>query len=72
MRGEGVFTLLQTMLENCRCKDVKQKLNTSTKAAYVTKLSDALIMQLNIFKCIGGIIKVSTSLSIGKKILYWG
>ena len=34
-------------LENYRCVDVDQKLNTSIKAVYVTQLSDALIIQLN-------------------------
>ena len=42
-------------LENYRCVDGCQKLNTSTKAVYVTQLSDALIIQLNIFKYIDGI-----------------
>ena len=42
-------------LENYRCVDGCQKLNTSTKAVYVTQLSDALILQLNIFKYIDGI-----------------
>ena len=31
-------------LENYRCVDGCQKLNTSTKAVYVTKLPDALII----------------------------
>ena len=31
-------------LENNRCADGCQKLNTSTKAVYVTQLSDALII----------------------------
>ena len=44
-------------LENCGCPDGCQKFNTSTKAVYVTNLSDALIIQLNIFKYIGGITK---------------
>ena len=44
-------------LENYRYVDRCQKLITSTKAVYVTQLSDALIMQLNIFKYIDGIIK---------------
>ena len=39
-------------LQNYRCVDGCQKLNTSTKAVYVTQLSDALIIQLNIFKYI--------------------
>ena len=33
-------------LENYRCIDRCLKLNISTKAVYVTKLSDALIIQL--------------------------
>ena len=37
-------------LEHYRCADGCQKLNTSTKAVYATQLSDALIIQLNIFK----------------------
>ena len=44
-------------LENYRCVDGCQKLNTSTKAVYVTKLPDALIIQLNICKHIDGISK---------------
>ena len=44
-------------LENHRCVDGCQKLNTSTKVVYVTQLSDALILQLNIFKYIDGISK---------------
>ena len=56
-------------LENYRCADGCQKLNTSTKAVYVTQLSDALIMRLNIFKYSGGISKkVVLDLSIGKEI----
>ena len=43
-------------LENYRC-DGCQRLNTSTKAVYVTQLSGALIIQLNILKYIGGINK---------------
>ena len=34
-------------LENHRYADGCQKFNTSTKAVYVTQLSDALIIQLN-------------------------
>ena len=34
-------------LENYRYLDRSQKLNTSTKAVYVTQLSDPLIIQLN-------------------------
>ena len=44
-------------LENYRCPDECQNLNTSTKAVYVTQLSDALIIQLNIFKYSDGICK---------------
>ena len=43
-------------LENYRCVDGCQKLNTSTKAIYVTNLSDALL-QINIFKYVDGISK---------------
>ena len=42
-------------LENYRCADGCQKLNTSTMTVYVTQLSDVLIIQLNIFKYGGGI-----------------
>ena len=56
-------------LENYRCADGCQKLNASTKAVYVTQLSDALIMQLNIFKYSGGIgKKFFPNLSIDKEI----
>ena len=59
-------------LENYRCVDGSQKLNTSAKAVYVTQLSDALIMKLNIFKHIDGISKkFSPNLSIGEKISLW-
>ena len=44
-------------LENYRCADGCQKLNTLTKAVYVTQLSDVFIMQLNIFKYIDDISK---------------
>ena len=44
-------------LKNYRCVDGWKDLNTSTKAVYVTQLSDALIIQLNIFKHIDGISK---------------
>ena len=55
-------------LENYRCADGCQK-NTSTKALYVTQLSDALIMQLNIFKYSGGISKkFFPNLSIDEEI----
>ena len=60
-------------LENCRCVDGCQKLNASTKAVYVTQLSDALIIQPNIFKCSDGIIKkVVPNVSIDEEILLWG
>ena len=60
-------------LENYRCADGCQKLNTSTKAVYVTQLSDALIIQPNIFKCSGGISKkVIPNLRIDKEISLWG
>ena len=59
-------------LENYRC-DGCQGLNTSTKAVYVTQLSGALIIQLNIFKYIGGINKkVIPNLSIDEEIVLWG
>ena len=55
-------------LENCRCADGCQKLNTSTKAVNVTHLSDALIIQLSIFKYIVSISKVFIpNLSIDRK-----
>ena len=44
-------------LENYRRVDECQKLSTSTKTVYATQLSDALIIQLNIFKYIDGISK---------------
>ena len=56
-------------LENYRCVDECQKLNTSTKADSVTQLSDALIMQLNIFKYIDGIIDEEISLWGNRKVL---
>ena len=59
-------------LESCRC-DGCQRLNTSTKAVYVSQLSGALIIQLNIFKYIGGINKkVIPNLSIDEEIVLWG
>ena len=59
-------------LENYRC-DGCQGLNTSTKAVYVTQLSGALIIQLNIFKCIRGINKkVIPNLSVDDEIVLWG
>ena len=49
------------------------KVNTSTKAVYVTQLSDAPIMQLNIFKYIDGISKkFIPNLSIDEEISLWG
>ena len=48
-------------------------MNTSTKAAYVTQLSDTLIIQLNIFKHIDGISKkFIPNLSIDEEISLWG
>ena len=59
-------------LENYRCVDGCQKLNTSTKAVYVTQLSDALIIQLNILKHIDGISKTFIpNLSIDEEISLW-
>ena len=56
-------------LENYRCVDGWQKLNTSTKPIYVIQLSDALIMQLNIFKYINAISKMFIpNLSIDEEI----
>ena len=50
-----------------------QKLNTSTKAVYVTQLYDALIIQLKIFKYIDGISrKFIPNLIIDEKISLWG
>ena len=60
-------------LENYRCVDRCQKLNTSAKVAHVTKLSDALIIQLNIFQYIDGISEnFIPNLSIDKEISLWG
>ena len=60
-------------LENYRCDDGCQKLNTSTKAVYVTQLSDALIIQLTIFKYGDGISKkFIPNLSIDEEISLWG
>ena len=59
-------------LENYRCVDGCQKLNTSTKAVFVTQISDALIIQLNIFKYIDGISKTFIpNLSIEEEISFW-
>ena len=60
-------------LENYRCVDGCQKLNTSTKAVYVTQLSDALIIQLRIFEYVDGISKkFIPNLSIDEEISLWG
>ena len=60
-------------LENARCVDGCQKLNTSTKAVCFTQLSPALIIQPNIFKYNDGIIKVFIpNLSIDEEISLWG
>ena len=60
-------------LENYRCVDRCQKLSTSKKAGYVTQLSDAVIIQLNIFKYIDGVIKkFIPSLRIDEKISLGG
>ena len=59
-------------LENYRCVDGCQKLYTSTKAVWVTQLSDALIIQLSIFKYIDGISKTFIpKLSIEEEISFW-
>ena len=48
-------------------------MNTSTKAVYVTKLPDALIIQLNIFKYIDGISKrFIPNLSTDEEMSLWG
>ena len=60
MDGRGEY------LENYRCVDRCQKLNTSTKAVYVMQLSDPLFIQLNIFK-----LNIS-NLSVDEEILVWG
>ena len=60
-------------LEKYRFVDGCQKLNTSTKAVYVTQLSNALIIQLNIFKYIDGITKkFIPNISVDEKIPLWG
>ena len=59
-------------LENYR-RDGCERLNASSKVVYVTQLSGALIIQLNIFKYIGGINKkVIPNLSIDEEIVLWG
>ena len=51
----------------------KYIINTLTKAGYVTQLSDALIIQLNIFKYIDVITKkVLCNLSVNEEIWLWG
>ena len=56
-----------TVVDGC------QKLNTSTKAVYVTQLYDALIIQINIFKYIDGISKkFIPNLIIDEEISLWG
>ena len=56
-------------LENYRCVDGCQKINISTKAVYVSQLSDALVIQLNIFKYVDVISKkVIPNLSINDGI----
>ena len=50
----GMLHQLMDPKGNYRCVDGCQKLNTSTKAIYVTSLSDALL-QINIFKYVDGI-----------------
>ena len=60
-------------LENYRCVDQCQKVSASTKAVYVAQLSDALIIQLNIFKYIDGISKkYIPNLIIDQEISVWG
>ena len=47
-------------------------MNSSAKAGYVPHLSEALTIQLNIFKCVDGISeKFIPSLSIDEEILLW-
>ena len=55
-------------IENCRCENECQKLNTSAKGVYVTQLSDAHI-QLKIFEYIDGVTKKTYSLSTDEEIL---
>ena len=59
--------------ENYRYVDGFRKLNTSTKAVYLTQLSDTFIIQLNIFTYIDGISKMFIhNLNIDEEILLWG
>ena len=60
-------------LENDGCVDGWQKFNQSRKAVYVTYLSDALIIQLNIFKHIDGISnKFIPNMIIDEEVSLWG
>ena len=60
-------------LENYRCVDRCQKLNTSIKTVYAMQLSDAPIIQLNIFKYIDVMSKKFISnLTIDEEISFWG
>ena len=69
---EQLMVSMGEYLENYRCVDRCQKLNTSTKAVYVTQLSDALI-QMNISRCIEVISKnFIPNLSIDEEISLWG
>ena len=48
-------------------------MNTLTKAVYLTQLSDAFIIQLNIFRYIDGISKkFIPNLNIDEEISLWG
>ena len=59
-------------LENYRCVDGCQKLNT-LKAVCVMQLPDALIIQLNIFEYIDGISKkFIPNLNIDEEVSLWG
>ena len=58
--------------ENYKC-DGCQRLNTLTKAVYVTQLSGALIIQLKFFEYVEGISKkVILNLSIDEEIMFGG
>ena len=60
-------------LENYRCVDGSQKLNTSTKTVYISQLSDALIIRVHIFKYIDVISeKCIPNLSIDEENSLWG
>ena len=59
-------------LQDYRCDRCNRK-DSSTRAICVTQLSDALIIQLNIFKFIDGISKkVIPNLNIDEEISLWG